>query len=49
MSAGAGGSAAWEGADLLQDKQESRVAWMAIVMPGQKTIACARDSIADTP
>ena len=43
---GVGGSAAWDGAILLQ---LALVAWMSLVMPGQKMDASAFDVMVDVP
>ena len=44
-----GGSAACDGAILLQCEQLALVAWMSFVMPGQKIDASAFDVIVDVP
>ncbi len=46
---GVGGSAACDGAILLQWEQLALVALMSFVMPGQKTDASAFDVMADVP
>ena len=46
---GVGGSAACDGAILLQCEQLALVAWMSFVMPGQKIDASAFDVMADVP
>ena len=44
-----GGSAACDGAILLQCEQFALVAWMSFVMSGQKIDASTFDVIADVP
>ena len=48
-SAGVDGKAACEGAFLLQTSHVARVLWMSTVIPGQNTIARARNSIEKVP
>jgi len=46
---GVGGSAAWDGAVLLQCEQFAVVVCMSFVMPGQKIDASAFAVIAEVP
>ena len=46
---GVGGSAACDGGILLQCEQLALVAWMSLVMPGQKIVASALEVMANVP
>ena len=46
---GVGGKAACDGAILLQRKQLALVAWMSLVMPGQKIDDSALEIMVDVP